>query len=58
MKKSLLLCAAGLIAIGMSGCTTYDNGGLFYDDYDYGPGYDVGYYDHGYGGHHRGHHHR
>lgn len=58
MKKSLLLCAVGLIAIGMSGCVNYDDGGgLFYDDYDYGPGYDVGYYGHGHGGHHGGHHH-
>lgn len=56
MKKSLLLSVAGLIAIGMSGCATYDGEGIFFDDYDYGPNYDATYVGPGYGyGHH--HHH-
>lgn len=55
MKKSFLIWAASLIAIGVSGCATYDGEGIFFDDYDYGPNYDVTYVGPGYGHHH--HHH-
>ncbi len=40
MKKILLLCTVGVIAVGMSGCVPFFEGdGIFYDG-GYGPYYD------------------